>query len=168
QKALTDSLSLNASGADDTEATYEKGGSLDQSKLTENSFLSSSRRLEDLINNSDKAAEIIKKSGDSRKTNSKGEESENLQEKEQEIIKKNTNKAIVQKQYQTMQCEIMQAKTQSLIETMQNNSKEDQEISNKIEAGFTIVTYKKRNTRFATEIGSSNKRHIPYKKDKRG
>ncbi|CAG8839788.1 3704_t:CDS:2, partial [Gigaspora margarita] len=49
QEALTDSSSLNTSWADDTEATYGKGGSLGQSKLTENSFLSSSGRSEDLM-----------------------------------------------------------------------------------------------------------------------
>ncbi|CAG8826846.1 20557_t:CDS:2, partial [Gigaspora margarita] len=49
QEALTDSSSLNTSWADNTEATYGKGGSLGQSKLIENSFLSSSGRSEDLM-----------------------------------------------------------------------------------------------------------------------
>ncbi|CAG8844140.1 21953_t:CDS:2, partial [Gigaspora margarita] len=40
---------LNTSWADDTEATYRKGGSLNQSKLMENSFLSSSGKSEDLM-----------------------------------------------------------------------------------------------------------------------
>ncbi|CAG8796668.1 28417_t:CDS:2, partial [Gigaspora margarita] len=92
-------------------------------------------------NNLDKAAKTIKESRNSRKTNSKGEEGKNFQEKEQEIIEKNTN---------------------------ENNPTKDQEISNKIEAGFTIVTYKKRNTRSVTGIGSSNERHKLYKKDKGG
>ncbi|CAG8829525.1 15339_t:CDS:2, partial [Gigaspora margarita] len=49
QEALTNSSSLNTSWADDTEATYRKGDSLGQSKLIENSFLSSSGRSEDLM-----------------------------------------------------------------------------------------------------------------------
>ncbi|CAG8797311.1 9450_t:CDS:1, partial [Gigaspora rosea] len=40
---------LNTSLANNTEATYEKDNSLGQSNLMKNSFLSSSRRSEDLM-----------------------------------------------------------------------------------------------------------------------
>ncbi|CAG8839803.1 38976_t:CDS:2, partial [Gigaspora margarita] len=133
---------------------YKQGQRKESSNL-ENTFLNTN-------NNSDKAAETTKESEDSRKMNSEGKKGENLQEKEQKVI---MNEVIVQEQYQTMQCEIIQAKTQSSIETIQNNNTEDQEM---IEAGFTIVTNKKRNTRSATGMGSSNERHKPYKKDEGG
>ncbi|CAG8793443.1 8992_t:CDS:1, partial [Gigaspora rosea] len=88
-------------------------------------------------------AETIKKSEDSREINIEGEKGEDLQEKEQEVIEKNTNEETVQEQDQTMQYEIMQAETQSLVETietqslvetMQINSTEYQEI----EADFIL------------------------------
>ncbi|CAG8458790.1 818_t:CDS:2, partial [Gigaspora rosea] len=113
------------------------------------------------------------KSEDSSEINSEGEKGEDLQEKEQEVIEKNTNKEILQEQDQTMQYEIMQAETQSLVktietqslvETIQNNPTEYQEI----EADFTLVAHKKRNTRSATGIGSNNERHKLYKKDEGG
>ncbi|CAG8471210.1 40446_t:CDS:2, partial [Gigaspora margarita] len=49
QKALTGSSSLNTSWADDTEATYGKGGNLCQSNTTENTSLPSGERSEDLM-----------------------------------------------------------------------------------------------------------------------
>ncbi|CAG8723155.1 14456_t:CDS:2, partial [Gigaspora rosea] len=87
QEALTDSLSLNTSWADNTEVTYEKGDSLCQSNSTEKFFFSSNGRLEDLMvdqiegsgTNLDNvmsdvasAAETTKKSEDSREINSEG------------------------------------------------------------------------------------------------
>ncbi|CAG8592453.1 698_t:CDS:2, partial [Gigaspora rosea] len=179
QEALTDSSSLNTSCADNTEVIYRKGNSLCQSNLTENFFSSNGRsenfmvdQIEDSGTNLDNVmsdvrsvAETTKKSEDSREIiNSEGKKGKGLQEKEQEVIKKNTNEEIVQEQDQTMQYRIMHAKTQSLIETIQNNPTEYQEI----EAGFTLVTHKKRNTRSATGIGSNNERHMLYKKDEGG
>ncbi|CAG8733979.1 3109_t:CDS:2 [Gigaspora margarita] len=145
QKALTDSSSLNTSWADNTEATYGKGGSLGQSKLTENSFLSSSERSEDLI------VDQIEGSGTNLDNimSDVGSEEQQINRRKRKIGI--TSKAIVKSFYKN-------AKRQSHIY-------KDQKI---IEADFIIVTHKKRNTRSAARIGSSNERHKLYKKDERG
>ncbi|CAG8756186.1 28003_t:CDS:2, partial [Gigaspora margarita] len=130
----------------DTEATYRKSGSLGQSKLTENSFLSSSRRSEDLMvdriegsgTNPDNVIVDVR-SGDSERTieidletlQIEEEKNNKLTEERKNRNHQKGNTAETTKESEDSRetnSEGKEAETQSLIETIQNNTTEDQEM----------------------------------------